>query len=140
VSRMLRLLRGNTGDLHHRRCRERDCANGDTSELVVLLTPITFEGYCSELKKAVDRVIPLILHTSCSCGTRCTTFGGARYPRLLGVGLLVNPSAKQERIFGSLIERSAINMHAPRAKSGILDAGDPSLEEKIAAALAERIA
>jgi len=61
VSRMLRLLRGNTGDLHHRRCRERDCANGDTSELVVLLTPITFEGYCSELKKAVDRVIPLIL-------------------------------------------------------------------------------
>jgi hypothetical protein len=57
------------------------------SELVVYLTPVTFGGYSSQLKKAVDRVICLLhphftkVHNETHHIARC-----ARYPRLLGVG------------------------------------------------------
>jgi len=85
------------------------------SDLAVCLTPVTFGGYSSELKKAVDRTICLI-------SPFFKVIGGEvhhhrryrRYPALLGIGVLPGPHAGQERIFGELIERHAINMHAPR--------------------------
>jgi len=111
------------------------------SDLLVFLAPVTFGGYSSELKRALDRLIPLILPYFRSVGHEVHHVRRyARCPSLLGVGLLMNPSATQERIFQTLIERNAINMHAPRAKASILDAGDPNSEERIAAALAEVIA
>jgi hypothetical protein len=84
------------------------------SDLVVYLTPVTFGGYSSELKKALDRSICLILPFF-------TRIDGEVhhqpryecYPSLLGLGVLPAPDLEQERIFARLVERNAINLHAP---------------------------
>jgi hypothetical protein len=107
-------------------CRIDDAGRGVPasiigSDLAIYLTPITFGGYSSELKKAVDRIICLIspffkridgeVH-------HCPRY--ARYPDLLGVGVLPAPHPDQEQIFHTLIGRNAINMHAPTHHSVIL--------------------
>lgn len=61
----------------------------------------------------------------------------AWYPGLLGVGLMMNPSATQERIFRTLIARNAINMHAPQAC--VIDPGDPNREAILIQALRQVI-
>ena len=91
------------------------------SDLTIYLTPITFGGYSSELKKAVDRIICLI-------SPFFTRIDGevhhharyARYPDLLGVGVLPAPHPDQEQIFHTLIGRNAINLHAPVHNSVVL--------------------
>ena len=110
------------------------------SDLVVYLTPITFGGYSSELKKALDRVI-------CTIAPDFTTINGEthhrrrykRYPRLLGVGLLDHADDQSERIFRALIGRNAINMHAPASASAVVcgAAGAASARSVIEQGLAE---
>ena len=84
------------------------------SDLVVYFTPITFGGYSSELKKALDRSIGLI-------SPFFTRINGevhhqkryAHAPKLIGVGVLPQSDEESERIFKTLIGRNAINMHNP---------------------------
>jgi len=91
------------------------------SDLAIYLTPITFGGYSSELKKAVDRTICLIspfftrIDGEVHHHARYT-----RYPDLLGVGVLPAPHPDQEQIFHTLIGRNAINLHAPEHNSVVL--------------------
>jgi hypothetical protein len=91
------------------------------SDLVIYLTPVTFGSYSSELKKALDRSICLIMPFF-------TRIDGEvhhlpryeRYPRLLGLGVLAGPDPEQERIFATLLDRNAINMHAPANAAGFV--------------------
>ena len=84
------------------------------SDLVVFFTPVTFGGYSSELKKALDRII-------CVVSPFFDRIDGEvhhkpryqQYPRLLGVGVQPRPDRESEAIFTTLVERNAINMHAP---------------------------
>jgi len=91
------------------------------SDLVIYLTPITFGGYSSELKKAVDRSICLIspffrrIDGEVHHHTRYN-----RYPALVGVGVLPTAQPAQEHIFQTLIGRNAINLHAPLHGSLVL--------------------
>jgi hypothetical protein len=97
------------------------------SDLVIYLTPVTFGGYSSELKKALDRCICLILPFF-------TKVDGEvhhkprydRYPRLLGLGLLPEADAESERIFKTLVGRNAINMHAPAHAAGVILDNQPA--------------
>ena len=91
------------------------------SDLIICLTPITFGGYSSELKKAVDRFsCPMLLPFF-------TTIDGevhhkARYkplPALIGVGVLPCPEEQTERIFTELVEKNAINLHCPVSRSAV---------------------
>ena len=90
-------------------------------DLVIYLTPITFGGYSSELKKAVDRSIGLL-------SPFFTRIDGEvhhqarydRYPSLLGIGVLPASHPVQEQIFDTLVGRNAINLHAPRHCSLVL--------------------
>ena len=90
-------------------------------DLTIYLTPVTFGGYSSELKKAVDRSICLI-------SPFFTRIDGEvhhqarydRYPSLLGIGVLPAPHPAQEQIFATLVGRNAINMHAPKHSSRVL--------------------
>jgi hypothetical protein len=91
------------------------------SETAIYLTPVTFGGYSSELKRAVDRIICLI-----------SPFFGRidgevhhrarydRYPALTGIGVLPAPDPAQEQIFRTLIGRNAINLHAPAHGSAVV--------------------
>lgn len=99
------------------------------SDLVVYLTPVTFGGYSSELKKVLDRSICLI-------SPFFTKIQGEvhhkprydRYPRLLGVGVSARRGRDEEseRIFETLVSRNALNMHAPAHAAGVVPGeGDP---------------
>lgn len=96
------------------------------SDLTAVLTPITFGGYSSEIKKALDRVICLVspffrridgeVHHRRRYG---------RYPGLVGVGVLWEPDQEQERIFRTLLARNARNLGAPVHAACILPANAP---------------
>ncbi|MBN2125517.1 MAG: flavodoxin family protein, partial [Deltaproteobacteria bacterium] len=100
------------------------------SDLAVLLTPVTFGGYSSELKKALDRMI-------CLLSPFFRKVGGEvhhrprydRYPRWMALGALPESEPEEEEIFSRLVERNAINLYAPDHVSGILieDQGDDEI-------------
>jgi multimeric flavodoxin WrbA len=85
-----------------------------SSDLVVLLSPITFGGYSSELKKALDRSIGIV-------SPFFTRIDGevhhearyARCPALVGVGVSEDRDPEEAQIFARLVGRNAINFHAP---------------------------
>ena len=91
------------------------------SDLTIYLTPITFGGYSSALKKAVDRAIclvsPFFTHIDGEVHHHARY---DRYPALVGVGVLPAPHPDQEQIFRTLIGRNAINLHAPEHESVVL--------------------
>jgi len=96
------------------------------SDLMVLLTPITFGGYSSEIKKAMDRSICLVLPFFRRVGGEVhhrRRYPG--YPALAAVGVLGEPDEEQERIFRSLVERNARNMDSPLTAVCVLPAGAP---------------
>jgi len=91
------------------------------SNLLIFLTPVIFGGYSSELKKALDRLIPILspffekIEGEIHHQRRYD-----QYPRLIGVGVLPNKDEKSEQIFNTLIHRNAINMHSPSYASGVV--------------------
>jgi multimeric flavodoxin WrbA len=82
-------------------------------DLLVYLTPVTFGGYSSELKKAVDRIgCPSLLPFLTKIGDEI--HHPARYEKthiLLAFGVLSVPELESERLFATLVARNAINMH-----------------------------
>ncbi|MEJ2677913.1 MAG: NAD(P)H-dependent oxidoreductase [Gemmatimonadota bacterium] len=97
------------------------------SDVTVWLSAVTFGGYASELKKALDRI-------NCLVSPSFTRVRGEvhhrprydRFPFVLCFGMLPESDAEQERIFRTLVERNAINMHAPGHAAEILYRGhDP---------------
>ena len=96
------------------------------SDLMVLLTPVTFGGYSSEIKKAMDRSI-------CMVSPFFRRVGGEvhhrrryrRYPALAAVGVVREPDEEQERIFRTLVERNALNFDSPATAACVVPADDP---------------
>lgn len=109
------------------------------SDLVVWLTPVTFGGYSSQLKKALDRTLGLI-------SPFFTKIDGEvhhkpryeRYPRVLAVGVLPQADAESGRIFKTLVGRNAINFHAPAHVASVVwqDQDPGRIRQEIEAALA----
>lgn len=109
------------------------------SDVAIYLTPITFGGYSSELKRALDKMICLI-------APFFTRINGEvhhqkrynRYPRLVGIGTLAEHDPVSERIFTTLVSRNAINMHAPAHVARVIasDANADAMRSNIRAAFA----
>jgi len=106
------------------------------ADLIAMLTPITFGGYAPELKKAMDRIIPVLLPFFIKI--RGETHHPQRYPRprrLLAIGTQKQEDADSESVFRRLVGRNALNMGDVVATTLVL-AGDISLadiEKKLAA-------
>lgn len=91
------------------------------SDLSIFFTPVTFGGYSAELKKALDRIICLILPFF-------TKINGEihhkpryeRYPRLMGIGILPQADEESERIFKTLVDRNALNFYPPAHVGGVV--------------------
>jgi hypothetical protein len=112
------------------------------SDLLVFLTPVTFGGYSSELKKALDHVIPVLQPFMKK------RHGETRHPQryarrhdLLVVGAVPPGEADGAgaRTFRKLVERNTLNMQPPRWTVGVLEqgAGDWEVRVAINALLAE---
>jgi multimeric flavodoxin WrbA len=85
------------------------------NDLLIYFTPITFGGYSSVLKKALDRSIPIILPFFTKVnGEIHHVKRYDRYPSLIGVGILDAPNEEKENIFKILIYRNSINMRNPK--------------------------
>lgn len=97
------------------------------SDVLIFLTPVTFGGYSSELKKALDRII-------CLLSPFFTTLNGEthhkrRYetsPALMGIGVMAQPDSDSESIFKNLVTRNAINLHSPAHVGGIVVKTQPA--------------
>jgi len=86
------------------------------SDLLVYLTPLTFGGYSSELKKALDRSIPNISPLfRLVRGEVHHVKRYARNPRVVGIGVCASAPSdpEEEELFETLVHRNAINLHAP---------------------------
>jgi multimeric flavodoxin WrbA len=108
------------------------------SDLMVILTPVTFGGYSSEIKKAMDRSI-------CMVSPFFRRIDGEvhhrrryrRYPALAAVGVLRKPDEEQERIFRALVVRNALNFDSPATSVCVLPAGASAemLRDRLATSL-----
>jgi multimeric flavodoxin WrbA len=105
------------------------------SDLVVFLTPVTFGGYSSELKKALDHVLPTLLPFM------RRRDGDTRHPQrygrkrdLLVVGTVPAGQAggAEVRTFRRLVERNTLNMQPPRWTAGVLEDGVGEWEVRVA--------
>ena len=99
------------------------------SDLVIWLTPITFGGYSPELKKALDRIIPILLPFFIK--VRGETHHPLRYPRrrrLLAIGTQKQEDADSESVFSQLVGRNALNLGNAEATTMVFS-GDVSLAE-----------
>jgi multimeric flavodoxin WrbA len=108
------------------------------SDLVVILTPIMFGGYSSEIKKAMDRVICLVLPFFRRVeGEVHHSRRYSKYPALAAVGVLSEPDEQQARIFRTLVDRNARNMDSPATAVCLLEAGTPppAMRDRLAADL-----
>ncbi len=84
------------------------------SDLLVFLTPVTFGGYSSELKKALDRLIPIILPYFKEIGGEIHHAARyEKYPSIIAIGILTDHDEESEKIFKKLVNRNVINFHAP---------------------------
>jgi multimeric flavodoxin WrbA len=91
------------------------------SDLMVFLTPVTFGGYSSELKKALDRSLGIMLpYFTKIDGKVHHKKRYKKYPSLLAVGTLPYSNPNEERIFRDLVARNAINAHSPNHAVDIL--------------------
>ncbi len=90
------------------------------SDILVYLTPIVFGSYSYQLKKALDRMIPLIspyfkkINGEIHHKKRYRT-----YPSILGIGIIDKENNNQSQIFKELVERNSINFHSPHFKSKV---------------------
>lgn len=91
------------------------------SDGAILLSPVTFGGYSSELKKALDRMI--CLAQPFFRKVRGETHHVPRYDRqwpILVIGTLPAPDPESERLFADLVRRNSINMDALVCHCGFL--------------------
>lgn len=91
------------------------------SHAVVYLTRVTFGGYGSTLKKAVDRMIglgsPLFKKVNGEVHHRRRY---ARYPSLVALGALSRAAADSEALFARLLARNALNAFSPSHAAGFV--------------------
>ena len=97
------------------------------SDLVAFVTPVTFGGYSSELKKWLDRFIAVV-------DPRFQVYQGEvhhrlrypRYPRVISVGTLPAADSEAEEIFHLLAERNGKNLHTVIDSMVLVGDGDAS--------------
>src|SRR6266498_5620131 len=101
------------------------------SDLLVYLTPVTFGGYSSELKRMVDHQIQNVLPFFTTVDGE--THHQKRYPKyssLLTIGWMDQPDAPTEAVFRHLLHRNAINLHAPTSVCGLVKR-EANLEDQV---------
>ena len=95
------------------------------SELLIFLTPVVFGSYSYQLKKALDRMIPLISpYFKKVNGEIHHKKRYSKYPSLLALGIMEEYDRVQSKIFIELAKRNSINFHSPYFEAEVFDAVD----------------
>ncbi len=104
------------------------------SDIVALLTPITFGGYASELKKALDHLIPHV--SPFFRWVAGETHHDRRYdwaPHLVAFGTLPRPDEESELVFRTLVRRTGATLWAREAACAIFYETEnvPAIEARV---------
>ena len=84
------------------------------ADLMVILTPVTFGGFSSEFKNALDRSLGLMLpYFTKIDGHIHHKTRYKRYPSWLVMGSIPSSDPELEAIFRDLVARNVVNGHAP---------------------------
>jgi NAD(P)H-dependent FMN reductase len=84
------------------------------ADTVVLVTPVTFGGYSSQLKRLVDKWIQVVLPFFEKYeGELHHPLRYGRFPRLVAVGIQATPDGTEATLFRALVARNALNFRAP---------------------------
>ena len=122
---------------------QKICRDIASSDIVIMITPVTFGGYSSELKKGMDRMIPVLLpfFKKYRGETHHPSRNGREW-RLFGVGTVESHDADKEALFQDIVDRNSKNMHSPKASSLILAHGNSieDIRKKLAEGLYEVLA
>jgi multimeric flavodoxin WrbA len=99
------------------------------SDLMVYLTPVTFGGYSSALKRMVDHQIQNISPFFAKIGGETHHQKRyERYPDFLAVGWIDPPDPRAETVFRHLVKRNGINLYAENTVCGVALAGQSDEE------------
>lgn len=107
-------------------------------DVLIMLTPVRFGGYAMELKKAVDRFMPVGLPFYFVKGGHL--LHPMRYQKkfLLGIGIMEEPDKDQEKNFIELVAHNALNFQLSHRSLLFMDsAGDELIGNEISNALKE---
>lgn len=109
------------------------------SDLVILLTPVIFGSYSSELKKTLDRMIPnmsgLLIRRG---GDTRHVRRYRRHPSLLVLGWQDEEDVRQQEIFLDLAYRNKLNLMPPSFASGVIcGENEEKISRRLAAIMAE---
>ena len=112
------------------------------AKLLVFLTPISFGSYHSELKKIIDRFLPLDIPVYKICQEEL--HHKSRYeeiPNLFSIGFLKDEPKESIKIFTELTKRNALNLLIEKFASKIIEKEDDlvELEDKIVDKLKELV-
>ncbi|MCB1757241.1 MAG: NAD(P)H-dependent oxidoreductase [Gammaproteobacteria bacterium] len=102
------------------------------AQLLVFLTPVRFGAYSSQLKKAVDRLIPLL--SPFYAIREKLTYHKTRYsamPSLVGIGLEESPDSNQRQLFEALVQSNALNLNSPAFAATVIGADSLSWKDDI---------
>jgi len=110
------------------------------SDLVFLLTPVTFGMYSSQLKKAMDRYsCPLLLPFFQRVDGE--VHHAKRYdknPKLVALGVLPSPDEESENLFTTLVSRNGINLHTSTVSSIVYATDKPDvIKQKVISTLSK---
>ena len=104
------------------------------SDLVIYITPATFGGYSSELKRMIDHQIQNISPFFKTIDHEIHHQKRyRRYPNMLTIGWMDKTNTQAEAIFRNLVHRNAINMYAKISVCGLVVGGqrEADLDSKI---------
>ncbi|MEE8354620.1 MAG: NAD(P)H-dependent oxidoreductase [Candidatus Bathyarchaeia archaeon] len=95
------------------------------SKLVVFLTPLTFGGYSSELKKMIERLLGLLQ-------PGMTLINGethhlkryVRYPSILSIAITEKIDDEEVQLFKTLGHRFSLNFYPPKHREEVVQADD----------------
>ncbi|MCJ7682498.1 MAG: NAD(P)H-dependent oxidoreductase [Candidatus Aminicenantes bacterium] len=95
------------------------------SELLVFLTPLTFGGFSSELKKIIERFLGLLQPgVTLETGESHHLKRYDRYPSLLACAVTETWDDEEVKIFNRLVDRFSLNFFPPKHRSGVFVAGE----------------
>lgn len=130
------------GECVHEDAGRAVAERAERADLWLFLTQVTFGGYSSTLKRALDHIIPILLPFLVKEGD--DTRHPFRYdhrPDLLVVGVVPERQGggAEAQIFRRLVERNALNMRPPRWAAGVVErgTGDGELRVQVAGLLAD---
>ena len=110
------------------------------ADLMVFLTPVTFGGYGSALKRAVDRLIPNLLpYFTRVHGEVHHKFRYRQPSKMLAVGTMDVADSETADIFRLLHKRNSINYSSPLHDARVFVAGTPevAIEQELVGVLVE---